>query len=48
MFRKEKMNVKTNNDMLKEFYSSEYKLYREELNREMDREMMNALQRSLF
>lgn len=48
MFRKEEMNVITNNDMLKQFYSTEYPLYKEELKRELDREVKYNFQRIMF
>ena len=34
MFREEKMNVITNSDMLKQFYSTEYQMYKKELKRD--------------
>jgi len=45
MFRKERMDVITNNDMLRQFYSAEYPMYKEELKRELDREVKYSLQR---
>jgi len=48
MFKKEKMNVITNNDMLKQYYSTEYQMYKEELKRELDREVKHSFESVLF
>ena len=48
MFRKERMDVITNNDTLRQFYSTEYPMYKEELKRELDREVKYNLQRIMF
>lgn len=48
MFRKEKMNGIANNEMLKLFYSTEYPMYKEELKRELDRDVKNNLERAMF
>jgi len=48
MFIEEKMNVITNNDILKQFYSTEYVLYKEELKKELDRQVKYNFEKGMF